>query len=664
MVTLDSLGFIANMMSLVMYFMIVLHFDLSGSSTTVTNFLGSTFLVTVLGGFISDTYLTRLNTVLLFGVFEILGYILITVQAYKKSLRPDIKCLTCHLEGANSHMFYISLCLLAMGYGGVRGSLPALGAEQFDKDHPKERKQLASFFNWLLFSTTLGASIGVTVLVWVSSRKSWSLGFLLQLLLSLLGFSFIVAGNRFYRLRPPGDSPLLRVAQVITVAIRNRNLPLPKSSEELYEINMDDDDDDDDDVKVIKEHAAGPTAAATIYNIEEKIQHTEQFRCLDKAAIVPQDDLVGPAEQWKVCSVTQVEEVKILIRMLPILGSTILMNTCMAQLQTFSVHQGYIMDLYLGKFPVPPSSIPIIPLLFMAILIPMYEFAFIPIVRRITGHPSGITHLQRVGFGLVLSAISMAVAGFVEVKRKNAFNKEYKQLSVFWLSYQYGIFGIADMFTFVGLLEFFYSEAPAGMRSLSASFTFLSLSFGYFLSTVFVNLINSVTSRLSSKKQGWLLGLDLNSNHLERFYWFLAVLSCVNFVIYIFCAKWYKYRIIGISAPAPAMANTANSTKNDASIEHASTIKDQTKGGAATAPTMEVGNGDDNIEVKEKEKPGCVGNTEVKVTEETQKKINGCDNGSTDVQVKEEVDHQICSNGSITGPSNLVRGDNDCSPVR
>ncbi|KAM0951277.1 putative proton-dependent oligopeptide transporter family, MFS transporter superfamily [Dioscorea sansibarensis] len=614
MVTLDNLGFIANMVSLVMYFMIVLHFDLSGSSNTLTNFMGSTFMVTVLGGFISDTYLTRLNTVLLFGVFEIVGYILITVQAYKKSLRPDINCLTCHLEGGNAHMFYASLSLLALGYGGVRGSLPALGAEQFDKNHPKEKEQLASFFNWLLFSTTLGASIGVTVLVWVSSERSWSLGYLLELLLSLLGFAFIVAGTRFYRLRRPGDSPFIRVAQVIRVAIRNRKLSLPKSSDELHESIDDDDDDDDEDNK------------DDGLEIVEKIQHTDQFRWLDKAAILRAQESDESAEARKVCSVTQVEEVKILIRMLPILGSTILMNTCLAQLQTFSIHQGYIMNLYLGNFRIPPSSIPVIPLLFMAILIPIYEFAFVPFVRRFTGHPSGITHLQRVGVGLVLSAISMAVAGFVEVKRKNAFNKEYKQLSVFWLSCQYGIFGIADMFTFVGLLEFFYSEAPVGMRSLSASFTFLSLSFGYFLSTVFVDVINSVTSSLSSNKQGWLVGLDLNSNHLERFYWFLSILSCLNFVIYLLCAKWYKYR----EEAAPAMTN-AKSINNDASSTKHMNDDDQINGSAAAssaAPAAEndrSGCGENtellNVLIEETEKPQeCVDNTDQeKVTEETEK---------------------------------------------
>ena len=201
------------------------------------------------------------------------------------------------------------------------------------------------------------------------------------------------------------------------------------------------------------------------------------------------------------------------------------------------------MNRHLGSFEVPASSIPVIPLVFMSILIPIYEFVFVPFARNITGHPAGITQLQRVGIGLVLSAISMAVAGFVEVKRRNHFLKTPPvKISLFWLSLQYGIFGIADMFTLVGLLEFFYKEAPKGMRSLSTSFTWVSLSFGYFLSSIFVDLINAVTKRIAPSKQGWLHGLDINHNNLNLFYYFLAILSCINFVNYLYWASWYKYK--------------------------------------------------------------------------------------------------------------------------
>lgn len=267
---------------------------------------------------------------------------------------------------------------------------------------------------------------------------------------------------------------------------------------------------------------------------------------------------------------TQVEEVKVLARMLPILASTILMNTCLAQLQTFSVQQGRLMDAHLGSIEVPTPSIPVIPLVFMSILIPIYEFVFVPFARKFTGHPSGITQLQRVGVGLVLSAVSMAIAGIVEVKRRNQANKDsHHPISLFWITFQYSIFGIADMFTLVGLLEFFYKEAPSGMQSLSTSFTWLSLSFGYFLSTIFVNIINAVTRRVTPSKQGWLHGLDIDKNNLDLFYYFLAILSVLNFIVYLFAASWYKYKTDDPDLRTdPPHADKPLTTFNDTQEEH------------------------------------------------------------------------------------------------
>ncbi|XP_027368726.1 protein NRT1/ PTR FAMILY 4.5-like [Abrus precatorius] len=515
MMLLDNIGFVANMVSLVLYFMLVMHFDYSGSATTTTNLLGTAFLLTIVGGFISDTYMNRLNTCILFGIIQLLGYILLVIQSHDKKLQPE-PCLKPRcVHGTKALLFYTSIYLLALGGGGIRGCVPALGADQFDEKKPKERVQLASFFNWFLFSITIGASIGVTFVVYVSSEFQWYKGFIISLSCSAAGLIFIASGKRFYRTRVPGESPLLRVLQVLLVTVKNWRVKVPKNSDELYEIHES--------------------------NLKKKlIPHTNQFWVLDKAAVLPEG---AEARKWKVCTVTQVEEVKILTRMMPILLSTIIMNTCLAQLQTFSIQQGTLMNTYIGTFNIPAASIPVIPLVFMTLLIPVYEFAFVPLVRRITGHPNGITELQRVGVGLVLSAISMVIAGVVEVKRKHEFNDHHHhQISLFWLSFHYAIFGVADMFTLVGLLEFFYKEAPEDMRSLSTSFSFLSLSIGYYLSSAFVELINLVTSKLAKSKKGWLEGRDLNQNHVELFYWFLAILSMLNFLIYLLCAKWYKYQ--------------------------------------------------------------------------------------------------------------------------
>ncbi|KAK6121258.1 hypothetical protein DH2020_045032 [Rehmannia glutinosa] len=475
---LENMGLVANMVSLVLYFSYKMYFDLSTSANTLTNLMGSTYLLSVVGGFISDNYINRFNCCLIFGTLEVLALSMMTIQAHSDSLLPKPCGKSSCVENGVAVYFYASLSLLALGVGGVRGALPALGADQFDAKDPKEAKGLASYFNWLLLSSVVGGSVGVTIVVWVATNKNnhnWWKGFLITAVGTFAGYVFLVVGKPFYRLQVIRDSPLTRIVQVIVVAIKNGGLSHPESPSELYEINEKDSDS---------------TAA--------KIAHTEQFRWLDKAAILPPNTEPSP---WKVCTVTQVEEVKVLTRMMPIIASTIILNTCMAQLQTFSVQQGYRMNPRLGSFQVPAASIPVIPLLFMIVLIPIYDRLFVPFVRKFTKHPSGVTQLQRVGVGLVLSALSMAIAGIVEVKRKKqSLKSPLSPISLFWLAFQYGIFGIADMFTLVGLLEFYYKEAPVGMKSLSTSFVWISQSFGYFLSSVFVDAINSVTKRVAPER--------------------------------------------------------------------------------------------------------------------------------------------------------------------
>lgn len=111
-------------------------------------------------------------------------------------------------------MLYTSLCLLALGTGGVKGALPALGADQFDQKVPKEAKALASYFNFLLFSTNVGAAVGVTVVVWVSANKGWWWGFLICTVVTCIGYTVLAVGRPFYRIQAPGESPVIRIAQV------------------------------------------------------------------------------------------------------------------------------------------------------------------------------------------------------------------------------------------------------------------------------------------------------------------------------------------------------------------------------------------------------------------------------------------------------------------
>ncbi|GMY28583.1 protein NRT1/ PTR FAMILY 4.5-like [Fagus crenata] len=533
---LENMAFISIAVSLVTYFYGYMNFSLTKSATTLTNFMGTAFILTLVGGFICDTYLSRFKTCVLFIIIELLGYALLAVQAFLPQLRP-IPCKGVALSQMNKceaadtsqvAILFTGLYMVALGTSGVKAALPALGADQFDdKDNPKEAAQLSSFFNWFLFSITIGAIIGVTLVIWVSSNKGWEWGFGICFVAVLFALIFVCMGKSLYRNNEPKGSPLLRILQVFVVAIQNRKLPIPENAEELHEIH-------DKETRI---H-------------DEILQRTEQFSFLDRAAIIrsTHDSTTTTTTQgpWRLCTLTQVEETKILIRMLPIIFSTVFMNTCLAQLQTFTIQQSTTMNPYIKGFKVPSSSIPVIPLLFMFVLIPLYDMVFVPLARKFTGIPTGIRHLQRIGIGLVLSAISMAVAGVVEARRKSvAFEHnmvdslEPLPMSLFWLGFQYAIFGAADMFSLVGLLEFFYAESSAGMKSLSTAISWCSVAFGYFLSTVVVEVVNKASG-------GWLANNNINRDKLNYFYWLLSVLSVVNFGAYLLCASWYKYKKVEV----------------------------------------------------------------------------------------------------------------------
>lgn len=156
---------------------------------------------------------------------HIQGYALLTVQAHLHQLRP-LPCKGGGLRGQDkceaadtSHIaiLFTGLYMIALGNGGVKAALPALGADQYDDKNPKEAAQLSSFFNWLLFSLTIGAIIGVTFIVWITTNQGWDWGFGICTLAILFGLVFVYMGKSLYRNNVPKGSPIIRILQVITI---------------------------------------------------------------------------------------------------------------------------------------------------------------------------------------------------------------------------------------------------------------------------------------------------------------------------------------------------------------------------------------------------------------------------------------------------------------
>jgi hypothetical protein len=155
---------------------------------------------------------------------------------------------------------------------------------------------------------------------------------------------------------------------------------------------------------------------------------------------------------------------------------------------------------------------------------------------------AGFSNLQRIAIGLVLSTVGMFAAALVEMKRLSIAKAERRTsstlpISVFLLIPQFFLIGAGEAFIYTGQLDFFITQSPKGMKTMSTGLFLTTLSLGFFVSSFLVVVVKKVTG--SNGGQGWLAD-NINYGRLDCFYGLLAVLGVINFVIYLICAVWYK----------------------------------------------------------------------------------------------------------------------------
>ena len=146
---------------------------------------------------------------------------ILTVQAHSHSLKPPacnaaaLQEVPCEqVSGGKAAMLFAGLYLVALGVGGIKGSLPAHGAEQFDENTPQGRRQRSTFFNYYVFCLACGALVAVTLVVWIEDNKGWQWGFGISTATILLSMPLFLAGASTYRNKIPKGSPLTTIAKV------------------------------------------------------------------------------------------------------------------------------------------------------------------------------------------------------------------------------------------------------------------------------------------------------------------------------------------------------------------------------------------------------------------------------------------------------------------
>ncbi|KAL9230518.1 hypothetical protein vseg_005857 [Gypsophila vaccaria] len=470
----------------------------------------------------ADSSLGSYAVTLISCLISLVGVIMFTLIVTIKSMRPPPCTLTstspCTPPTPSQYAFlYFALTMASLGLGGTRFVLGTMGADQFDKS-----RHQASFFNWFIFSLYVGWIIAYTLLIYIQTSVSWALSFAIALAANLLAAVLFYGGSRFYRKVAPQGSPFVSIARVFVAALRNRKSVGSSIEGEICYFHENE----------ASKHAHGPPSNG--------------LRFLNKAAIIKhnsdnqQQQNTIMSKSWTLCTVQEVEDVKKLIKIIPLWTSSFLLSGAIGVILSFTVLMALVMDRRVGKsnFKIPAGTYTVITLILTAITSSTLDRFIYPAYTKLTGRK--LTYLQCIGVGHVCNILASIGFALIERQRLSAFRardqidwpNDVAPLSALWLAFPLAILGVGEGAFFAPEVAFYYQEFPKALKSTSTAMVSLHIAAGYYLSSAFIDVVGRTST--------WLPN-DLNNGRVDNASWLFAIIATVNFGYFLLCAMFYKY---------------------------------------------------------------------------------------------------------------------------
>ncbi|CAG2248766.1 PHT [Mytilus edulis] len=234
-----------------------------------------------------------------------------------------------------------------------------------------------------------------------------------------------------------------------------------------------------------------------------------------------------------------VKRVRSFCKILPVFGLAIVYFGTYAQTHSTFFLQSERLDISKLSDIVPDAALGSFDNIAILILIPLMEIFIYPFLKRINRPPS---LLQRMGLGMIFAVLSVVAAGVLEIYRKHdislnqtIFDKDYNasSISIFTQIPQFTLMGTSEVFTSVSGMEFTYSEAPDMMKGVCMGLYLDTIGIGAFFALMIIKIVNGIF------KDPWLPD-DINNGKAENLFFLFAVLTFLNFILFIFVAKRYK----------------------------------------------------------------------------------------------------------------------------
>ncbi|CAK8533614.1 unnamed protein product [Lathyrus sativus] len=500
--------------NLVTYLTDVVNLSNSSAAKMVNSWVGFTSIMPLLVAPIADAYWDKYSTIMSSSFLYVMGLAALTTTALARSWHHKNRTMS-------SSFLSLSLYLISLGQGGYNPSLQAFGADQLgEEDLPCSTDDTSSnkkalFFQWWYFGVCAGSLMGVTFMSYIQDTFGWVLGFAIPAISMLLSILIFSGGSSIYSYKKQDDDddglqdkkPFMNMFQTIKASALkcfHCEISLPNDKSEGVELELQE----------------RPLCR----------ENSESIKVMNKDSKI---------------SMCLLPNVKVVIKLLPIWAMLLMFAVIFQQPATFFTKQGMTMKRNIGKnFKIPPATLQSAITLSIILLMPLYDRVFIPFAQLITRQEKGINMMQRMGIGMVLSIIAMVIAALVEMKRlaigrqmrSEGLQLEIVPISIFWLLPQYILLGVSDIFTVVGMQEFFYGEVPKNMRTVGIALYTSVFGVGSFVSALLITLVEVYTN--SKGTPSWFSD-DMVEARLDNYYWLLVWLSSISLLLYTLLCKYY-----------------------------------------------------------------------------------------------------------------------------
>lgn len=486
-------------------------------------FLGASYLLAPLGGWLADVYLGRFRAIALSLLLYLVASGLLPATAVSDGRRsfcgdmpesqlapacPSRECLRPSPSPYCAPTLYFGLLLLALAASSVRSNLTSFGADQvMDLGRHANRR----FFNWFYWSINVGAVLSLLVVAFIQQNISFLVGYSIPVGCVGLAFFIFLFATPIFITKPPTGS---QVSSMLKLALQNccpwlwcRHCARDPEEAQLLPDQ--------------RSHQPGPS---------------------------PQEDMAN---------------FRILVKILPVMVTLVPYWMVYFQMQSTYVLQGLHLQIpnifpnYPGNssmalgaqdsgYKIPEAWLLLANVVVVLILVPVKDHLLDPLLLRCKLLPSA---LQKMALGMFFGFASVIVAGILEMKRLEYIhhnqivsqqigqNMYYAApLSIWWQIPQYLLIGISEIFASIPGLEFAYSEAPRSMQGAIMGIFFCLSGVG--------SLLGSSLVALLSLPGGWLhCPLDhgnINNCQMDLYFFLLAGIQAATALLFMWIAGRYE----------------------------------------------------------------------------------------------------------------------------